>query len=146
VHLRGAFLDCWTLVPVNLWSLEEDTIIVLTDGEERLALSGSATRCDDASPVRSRCDRNIAHPNLDSVNQIARKTGDQAYEISVGGSLDDMGTLMRAVFASLCHTLHDSSAICLAVFDPQLLERTGQKWSTLVTRVYEATRARDTEA
>ncbi|MBV8810660.1 MAG: hypothetical protein JO033_18480 [Acidobacteriaceae bacterium] len=87
---------------------------------------------------------NITHANLDSVNQTAQKTGDQRYEIFVGGSLEGMKTLMNAVFASLCHGLHHTAVICIAVFDAARLEKTGPRWSALERRVNEAAYPRDT--
>jgi hypothetical protein len=86
---------------------------------------------------------NITHPNLDSVNQTARKTGEESYEIFVGGSLVGMKTLMNTVFATLCHGLHETAVICMAVFDAARLEKTGKKWSVLEKRINEVARPHD---
>jgi hypothetical protein len=81
---------------------------------------------------------NITHANRDSVNQTARNTGDESYEIFVGGSLVGMKTLMNAVFATLCHGLHHTAVICVAVFDAARLEKTSAQWSALETRINHA--------
>jgi len=87
---------------------------------------------------------NITHANLDSLNQTVRKTGEQSYEVFVGGSLDGMGPLMNAVFASVCYGLHQTAVMCMAVFDPTRLEKTKHQWSTLGNRINEAARPHTT--
>ena len=89
---------------------------------------------------------NITHANLDSLNQTIRKTGDQSYEVFVGGSLEGMNTLMNAVFASVCHGLHHTAVICMAVFDAARLEKISPQWSALETRINEAARPHVTTA
>lgn len=87
---------------------------------------------------------NITHANRDGVNQTARKTGEESYEIFIGGSLEGMKTLMNAVFATLCHGLHHTAVICVAVFDAARLEKTSAQWSALEKRINEAARPRNT--
>jgi len=87
---------------------------------------------------------NITHANLDSINQTVRKTGEQSYEVFVGGSLDGMRTLMNAVFASFCYGLYQTAVMCMAVFDPTRLEKTKLQWSTLGNRINEAARPHST--
>jgi len=83
---------------------------------------------------------NITHANLDSLNQTVRKTGDQSYEVFVGGSLEGMKTLLNAVFASVCSGLHQTAVICVAVFDAARLETTNSPWSALEKRINDAAR------
>jgi hypothetical protein len=83
---------------------------------------------------------NITHANLNSLNQTVRKTGEQSYEVFVGGSLDGMVTLINAVFASVCYGLHQTAIICLAVFVPDRLEKTNHQWSALGKQINEAAR------
>jgi hypothetical protein len=81
---------------------------------------------------------NITDANRASVNQTAQKTGDESYEIFVGGSLVGMKTLMNAIFATLCYGLHETAVICMAVFDAARLEKTGTQWSALEKQINEA--------
>jgi hypothetical protein len=83
---------------------------------------------------------NITHANLDSLNQTVRQTGEQSYEVFVGGSLEGIKTLMNAVFASVCYGLHHTAVICMAVFDAARLEKTSPQWSALEKRISDAAR------
>jgi hypothetical protein len=87
---------------------------------------------------------NITHANLDSINRTVRKTGEQSYEVFVGGSLDGMQTLMNAVFASVCYGLLQTAVMCMAIFDPTRLEKTKLQWSALGKRIDEAARPHTT--
>jgi len=85
---------------------------------------------------------NITHANLDSLNRTVRQTGEQSYEVFVGGSLKDTKTLLNAVFASVCSGLHQTAVICIAVFDPARLETTGSQWTALGAQINEAAQHR----
>jgi hypothetical protein len=82
----------------------------------------------------------ITHANRESINLTAKRTGDESYEIFVGGSLVGMETLMNATFATVCHGLHITGAICVGVFDAARLKKTGTQWSALEKRINDAVR------
>jgi hypothetical protein len=86
----------------------------------------------------------ITHANRDSVNQTAQKTSDESYKIFTGGSLEGMKMLMNAVFATMCHGLHHTAVICIAVFDAPRLEKTTAQWSALGKQINNAANPRNT--
>jgi hypothetical protein len=87
---------------------------------------------------------NITHANLNSLNQTVRKTGEQSYEVFVGGSLDGMGALMNAVFAGVCYGLYETAIMCMAVFEPTRLEKSKLQWATLGNQINQAARPHTT--
>jgi hypothetical protein len=87
---------------------------------------------------------NITHANLESLNQTVRKTGEQSYEVFVGGSLNEMQPLLNSIFASVCYGLHQTALICMAVFDLTHLEKNKLQWSALGDRINKAARPQTT--
>ncbi len=82
----------------------------------------------------------IAHANLDSLNQTVKPMGENSFEIFVGGSLDGTDHLLNALFAVTCHGLHFAAILCIAIFDPVRLKHDGSRWSSLEKQISEAAR------
>lgn len=79
----------------------------------------------------------ITHPNLDSLNHTVRPSGNNSFEVFVGGSLSEPN-ILNALFAAICRTLLHAAVICLVTFEPDRFEKEAQSWQTLQGRINDA--------
>lgn len=151
-------IECFLLLQLLLLDASEDLFRRWADGEEfkpgwvrkELSTRSPSTVRDvvvtfdnetlDLNRVVYSWLSNITHANLDSVNQTVRQTGQNSYEVLVGGSLDGKHQMLNALFATACHGLHLTAAVCMAVFDPVQLGKSGAQWSALEKMISQASR------